>query len=308
MSDNLKYVRKSLNSTILKHGKMSSADKDRLYQTVIHHKVSKKRFSIAPVLSIAAIACFTLFIGSFVYKQIENKENPQNDLALINNQEEEDDKTTSKNEEQKNNNSSNLASFLYELKVMLQENNMSSSPIEDSAKEVGDFAKDNAYRFASIQKEEAILKKLQEIGKLGESLQEVDTDEKRINIMSDLDYVANQLVVIAEAKGIIDERNNIIKNLEYENLETWLKSVKESIHAESFKPYGNREAYERNIGNGANLYAKHYAALEDDTAIKDQLKEIAEVTNKIKKEEGEEKRTELLNTLDLMIDQLLEDR
>jgi len=70
----------------------------------------------------------------------------------------------------------------------------------------------------------------------------------------------------------------------------------------------DREGYERQIGHGANVYAKHYAALEDDTAIKDQLKEIAEVTNKIKKEEGEEKRTELLNTLDLMIDQLLEDR
>ncbi|MCE4050978.1 hypothetical protein [Bacillus sp. Au-Bac7] len=306
MSEDLKSLRRSLNSTVLKHGKMSITDKERLYQTVIYHKDSKKRFSFAPVLSIAAIACFALFIGSFVFKQMENTENQQNQLALINNQEENEEKTNSKREEQKGNNS-NLASFLYELNLRLSDAATRTPLGKDYATEVGKFAENLSGEYTSKEKETTIADKLMEIGSLGKSLQNADNDEKRMEDIVELERVVNQLIVIAEAHGIIDERNNIIEKTEFENLESWLSSLKESIHADSYEPYSDRRQYENHIGNAAKAYAKHFAALEKNTSVKEQLEEIAEISNQIEKEKEDEKRTTLLNKLDGMVEQLLVD-
>ena len=50
MSDELKSLRESMNRTVLKHGKMSVADKEKLYRAVIQDKKTKNRFSLAPAL------------------------------------------------------------------------------------------------------------------------------------------------------------------------------------------------------------------------------------------------------------------
>lgn len=61
MSDELKSLRESMNRTILKHGKMSVADKEKLYTVVIQDKKVKNRFSLAPALSLVAVACLLFF-------------------------------------------------------------------------------------------------------------------------------------------------------------------------------------------------------------------------------------------------------
>ncbi|MGN8842552.1 hypothetical protein ACTNDN_06985 [Niallia sp. HCP3S3_B10] len=309
MREDLKFLRKSLNSTVLKHGKMSIAEKDKLYQTVINHKGSNKHFSFAPVLSIAAIACFTLLIGSFVYKQIENTENQQNELGLINNQEEYEGKTTSKDEEQNSITSSNLASFLYELNLKLGDASSNYPVGEDTAMEVGEFAEYISAEFTSKLKEEKISDKLMEIGSLGKNLQQKeDNDEKRLDNIFELERVVNQLIVIAESNGIIDERNNIIEKSEYNNLDSWLNSLKKDIHTDSYEPFREREDYEMDLGRYTKAYAKHFAALDERASVKEQLEKIAEISNQIEKEKENEKRTILLNKLDVMVDQLLVDK
>ncbi|MCT2347236.1 hypothetical protein [Niallia taxi] len=308
MSEDLKFLRKSLNRTVLKYGKMSIAEKERLYQTVIYHNGPKKHLSFAPLLSIAAIACFTFFIGSFVFKQIENTEKKQNELALINNQEEYEDKTNGKSVEQNKINSSNLASFLYELNLKLGDAATEISIGKDYATEVGKFAEDVSDEFALKKQEKTIVDKLMELGSLGKNLQNADNDEKRMEDILELERVVNQLIMIAEDYGIIDERNNIIEKTEFENLDSWLSSLKDSIHADSYEPFSERGEYENDIGRAAKAYAKHFAALEENTSVKEQLEEIAEVSNKIEKEKEDEKRTTLLNKLDGMVDQLLVDK
>ncbi|TRZ40576.1 hypothetical protein CEQ21_06655 [Niallia circulans] len=295
---NLKSLRKSMSNSILQQGKMSITDKEELYKAVLLHRKARKGFSFAPVLSIAAITCFVVFFGGYIINQTGNSGNQHNQVIPIDNEK----------EEQNNQQFPNLASFLYELNVKLQEKNNLHVKETDYAKQVGEFAEYYSNQFSSTSKETALIDGLIEIGKWSKYLQQADNDDKRSEIMTELDDVVEQLIMIAENYGIEDERNNIIEKLEFANMEDWLISLKESIHSESYKPYADRGDFEQNIGYAASAYAKHYAALEKNPSTKQQLEKAAEVAEQIEKERDEEQRSELLNKLDLMADRLLRDK
>ncbi len=303
MSDELKSLRESMNRTVLKHGKMSVADKEKLYTAVIQDKKVKKRFSLAPALSFVVVACFIVFLGGYVFKQSGNIDTHRNQVGQVNDKVVDETTSTSKQENQQ---VPNLASFLYELNLKLRNPDMWYQNGKAYAQEVGEYVESNSKQFAAIQKEKTIVDKLEEIGELSKNLQQAAQNEIEEDTL-DLERAVNQLIMIAEEYGIVDERNDIIEKLEFSDMKSWLVSTKDSIHAETYEPYSDLGAYEKHIGYATKVYAKHYAALEGESAIKDQLKEIAEVAEQIENEKEKEKRTEWLNQLDGMVDILLQD-
>ena len=308
MSDDLKSLRESMNKTVLKHGKMSVADKEKLFSAVIQDKKTKNRFSLAPVLSFVAVACFIVFIGGYVFKQTGNFDYQRNQVAQVNDKEDDKEETTSTSKHG-NKENPNLASFLYELNLKLQNSEMWYQNGKEYAKEVGEYAESHSKQYAAIQENKSIVDKLEEIGVLAKNLQKEAAAQNEIEVEDTLDLqrAVDQLIIIAEDNGIVDERNGIIEKLEYSDMKSWLISIKDSIHAESYEPYSDLGSYEKHIGYATKAYAKHYAALEGDSTIKEQLKEIAEVAEQIENEKEKEKRTEWLNQLDGMIDSLLQD-
>ncbi|WP_400247671.1 hypothetical protein AB3U99_11355 [Niallia sp. JL1B1071] len=305
MSDDLKSLRESMNKTVLKHGKMSVADKEKLYRAVIQDKKTKNRFFFAPALSFVAIACFIVFLGGYVFKQSGNFDNQRNQIAQDNDKVQKKDETTSISK-QENQQVPNLASFLYELNLKLRNPDMWYQNGKAYAQEVGEYAESNSTQFAAIQQEKTIVDKLEEIGKLSKNLQQAAQNEIEEDTLN-LERAVNQLIMIAEDYGIVDERNDIIEKLEFSDMKSWLVSTKDSMHAETYEPYSDLGAYEKHIGYATKAYAKHYAALEGESVIKEQLKEIAEVAEQIENEKEKEKRTEWLNQLDGMVDILLQD-
>ncbi|HEO8418436.1 hypothetical protein [Niallia sp. FSL W8-0635] len=304
MSDELKSLRESMNRTILKHGKMSVADKEKLYTVVIQDKKVKNRFSLAPALSFVAVACFIVFLGGYVFKQSGNIDTNRNQVGQVNDKVVDETTSTSKQENQQ---VPNLASFLYELNLKLRNPDMWYQNGKEYAQEVGEYAESNSTQFAAIQQEKTIVDKLEEIGKLSKNLQQAAQNEIEEDTLN-LERAVNQLIMIAEDYGIVDERNDIIEKLEFSDMKSWLVSTKDSMHAETYEPYSDLGAYEKHIGYVTKAYAKHYAALEGESAIKEQLKEIAEVAEQIENEKEKEKRTEWLNQLDGMVDILLQDK
>lgn len=304
MSDELKSLRESMNRTILKHGKMSVADKEKLYTVVIQDKKVKNRFSLAPALSFVAVACFIVFLGGYVFKQSGNIDTNRNQVGQVSDKVVDETTSTSKQENQQ---VPNLASFLYELNLKLRNPDMWYQNGKEYAQEVGEYAESNSTQFAAIQQEKTIVDKLEEIGKLSKNLQQAAQNEIEEDTLN-LERAVNQLIMIAEDYGIVDERNDIIEKLEFSDMKSWLVSTKDSMHAETYEPYSDLGAYEKHIGYVTKAYAKHYAALEGESAIKEQLKEIAEVAEQIENEKEKEKRTEWLNQLDGMVDILLQDK
>ncbi|OCA90443.1 hypothetical protein A8F94_00700 [Bacillus sp. FJAT-27225] len=87
METKLKYLRKSMNQTVLKPGNMNSDQKSKLFHAVLDTQEYKRSNYFAPVLSTVLVVSFTLFFGAFILQNMlgetnhTEKENAANLLA-----------------------------------------------------------------------------------------------------------------------------------------------------------------------------------------------------------------------------------
>lgn len=88
METKLKNLKKIMDGTVLKPGKMSAAQKDKILNaSITNRKVYIRRNYLAPILSVIFVAIFSLFMSDFIIKQIiddkaatKNADNPKSIL------------------------------------------------------------------------------------------------------------------------------------------------------------------------------------------------------------------------------------
>lgn len=87
METQLMNLKKSMDRTVLEPGKMSAADKARLFNTSINGKSHTRRNYFAPMASLIFIVCFSFFFGHFILQNLMDRSAENSPSALLGSEE-----------------------------------------------------------------------------------------------------------------------------------------------------------------------------------------------------------------------------
>lgn len=103
-----------------------------------------------------------------------------------------------------------------------------------------------------------------------------------------------------------DRLNDFLEKVEYTDLQAFLEAVKTDIQGKNpDKDVWDRDSFESHIGYYTKVYAKHFAAIEEDPETVKKLDQIAEVADEVSKETDKINRQSKLQELEKLVDQLL---
>lgn len=74
MNQHLNNLKETMDRTVLKEGDLSAARKQKIYENIIQEKAKKKRYRLAPVLSIVLTSIFVILVGGLLLSQLFQSE------------------------------------------------------------------------------------------------------------------------------------------------------------------------------------------------------------------------------------------